>query len=143
MGVKIMDFTKCNKNTFEKIEWNVKTDGFTFKKLSDFYNQGIKVIQVFGFFFTKSENYGLQPVAIGSDCLINLPTHKKDVISDMLKNADCVNAIKNGECSLKLREYKSKYNKTCYDFDFINTPTTETTETTDATETTEKQPDIF
>ena len=58
----------------------------------------------------------------------------------MLKNADCVSAIKNGDCSLKLREYKSKYGKTCYDFDFINTPKTETT---DATETTEKQPDIF
>ena len=130
-----MDFTKLNKNTFEKIEWNVKTDGFTFKKLSDFYNQGIKVIQVFGFFFTKSENYGLQPVAIAKDCLVNLPTHKKDDISEMLKNADCVNAIKNGECSLKLREYHSKYGKTCFDFDFINTPK--------ATETTESQPDIF
>ena len=132
-----MDFTKLNKNTFEKIEWNVDTSGFTFKKLSDFYNQGIKTIQVFGFFFTKSENYGLQPIAIAKDCLVNLPTHKKDVVSDMLKNADCVNAIKNGECSLKLREYKSKYNKTCYDFDFINTPKTETTETT------EEQPDIL
>ena len=135
-----MDFTKCNKNTFEKIEWNVNTNGFTFKKLSDFYCQGTRTIQVFGFFFTKSENYGLQPIAITKDCLVNLPTHKKDVISDMLKNADCVSAIKNGECSLKLREYKSKYNKTCYDFDFINTPKAETT---DATETTEKQPDIF
>lgn len=132
-----MDFTKLNKNTFEKIEWNVKTDGFAFHKLSDFYNQGIKTIQVFGFFFTKSENYGLQPVAIAKDCLVNLPTHKKDDISEMLKNADCVNAIKNGECSLKLREYKSKYGKTCYDFDFINTPKAETTETT------ESQPDIF
>ena len=135
-----MDFTKCNKNTFEKIEWNVNTKDFTFKKLSDFYNQGIRAIQVFGFFFTKSENYGLQPIAITKDCLVNLPTHKRDIISDMLKNADCVNAIKNGECSLKLREYKSKYNKSCYDFDFINTPKTETTETT---ETTEKQPNIF
>ena len=129
-----MDFTKQNKNTFEKIEWNVNTKDFTFKKLSDFYNQGIKIIQVFGFFFTKSENYGLQPIAITKDCLLNLPGHKKEVISDMLKDVDCVNAIKNGECSLKLREYKSKYGKTCYDFDFINTPTTETTE---------KQPDIF
>ena len=125
-----MDFTKHNKNTFEKIEWNVNTKDFTFKKLSDFYNQGIKIIQVFGFFFTKSENYGLQPLAITKDCLVNLPKHKKEVISDMLKDVDCVNAIKNGECSLKLREYKSKYGKTCYDFDFINTPT-------------EKQPDIF
>ena len=63
--------------------------------------------------------------------MLNLPGHKKEVISDMLKDVDCVNAIKNGECSLRLREYKSKYGKTCYDFDFINTPTTE------------KQPDIF
>ena len=143
-----MDFTKLNHNTFEKIEWNVNTKDFTFKKLSDFYNQGIKTIQVFGFFFTKSNEYGLQPVAIARDCLINLPKHKKDDISDMLKNADCVNAIKNGECSLKLREYKSKYGKTCYDFDFINTPkvlseTPKATETTDATETTENQPVIF
>ena len=133
MGVKIMDFTKLNKNTFEKIEWVINTEGFSFKKLSDFYNQGIKTIQIFGFFFTKSENYGLQPIAITSDSLVNLPTHKKDIISDMLKNADCVNAIKNGECSLKLREYKSKYNKTCYDFDFINTPKTETTDATEKT----------
>ena len=143
-----MDFTKLNKNTFEKIEWNVNTNGFTFKKLSDFYNQGIKVVPVFGFFFTKSVEYGLQPVAIAKDSLINLPKHKKDVISDMLKNADCVSAIKNGDCSLKLREYKSKYGKTCYDFDFINTPqvlteTPKATETTETTETTEKQPDIF
>ena len=142
-----MDFTKLNKNTFEKIEWNVDTKDFTFKKLSDFYNMGVKTVRVFGFFFTKSEEYGLQPVAIARNCLINLPKHKKDVISDMLKNADCVSAIKNGDCSLKLREYKSKYGKTCYDFDFINTPvlseTPKATETTDATETTEKQPDIF
>ena len=143
-----MDFTKLNKNTFEKIEWNVDTKDFTFKKLSDFYNMGVKTVRVFGFFFTKSAEYGLQPVAIARNCLINLPKHKKDTISDMLKNADCVSAIKNGDCTLKLREYKSKYGKTCYDFDFINTPqvlseTPKATETTDATETTEKQPDIF
>lgn len=132
-----MNFTQFNKNTFEKIEWNVNTKGFTFRKLSDFHNQGVKTIQIFGFFFTKSENYGLQPIAITKDCLVNLPTYKKDVISEMLKNVDCVNAIKNGECSLKLREYKSKYGKVCYDFDFVDTPKTETTETT------EKQPDIF
>ena len=124
-----MNFTQFNNNNFEKIEWNVNTEGFTFKKLADFFKSGVKSIQVFGFFFTKSENFGLQPIAITHDCLVKLPTHKKDIISDMLKNADCVSAIKNGECSLKLREYKSKYNKTCYDFDFINTPSISTPET--------------
>ena len=133
-----MNFTQYNKNSFEKIEWNVNTKDFTFKKLSDFFGQGVKIIQVFGFFFTKSENYGLQPIAITKDCLVNLPTHKRDIISDMLKNPECVSAIKNGECSLKLREYKSKYNKMCYDFDFIDTPTTETPDTPS-----EKKPDIF
>lgn len=133
-----MNFTQYNKNSFEKIEWNVNTKDFTFKKLSDFFGQGVKTIQVYGFFFTKSENYGLQPIAITKDCLVNLPTHKRDIISDMLKNPECVSAIKNGECSLKLREYKSKYNKMCYDFDFIDTPKTETPDTQS-----EKKPDIF
>ena len=133
-----MNFTQYNKNSFEKIEWNVNTKDFTFKKLSDFFGQGVKTIQVFGFFFTKSENFGLQPIAITKDCLVNLPTHKRDIISDMLKNPECVSAIKNGECSLKLREYKSKYNKMCYDFDFIDTPKTETPDTQS-----EKKPDIF
>ena len=122
-----MNFTQFNKNTFEKIEWGVDTNGFVFKKIKDVYEE-TNVVQVFGFFFVKSENYGLQPVAILKDCLLNLPTHKRDIISEMLKNADCVNAIKNGECSLTFRQYKSKYNKICYDFDFIDTPKTETTE---------------
>ena len=133
-----MNFTQYNKNSFEKIEWNVNTEGFTFKKLADFYKSGVKIIRVFGFFFTKSENYGLQPIAITSDYLVNLQTHKRDIISDMLKNPECVSAIKNGECSLKLREYKSKYNKMCYDIDFIDTPKTETPDTQS-----EKKPDIF
>ena len=122
-----MNFTQFNKNTFEKIEWGVDTNGFVFKKIKDIYEE-TNVAQVFGFFFVKSENYGLQPVAILKDCLLNLPTHKRDIISEMLKNPDAVNAIKNGECSLTFRQYKSKYNKVCYDFDFVNTPKTETTD---------------
>ena len=122
-----MNFTQFNKNTFEKIEWGVDTNGFVFKKIKDIY-EVTNVVQVFGFFFVKSENYGLQPVAILKDCLLNLPTHKRDIISEMLKNPDAVNAIKNGECSLTFRQYKSKYNKVCYDFDFIDTPKTETME---------------
>ena len=120
-----MNFTQFNKNTFEKIEWGIDTNGFVFKKIKDIY-EDTNVVQVFGFFFVKSENYGLQPVAILKDCLLNLPTHKRDIISEMLKNPDAVNAIKNGECSLTFRQYKSKYNKVCYDFDFVNTPETPT-----------------
>lgn len=133
-----MNFTQYNKNSFEKIDWNIDTKNFVFKKIRDIYEE-TNVVQVYGFFFTKSENFGLQPVAILKDCLLNLPTHKRDIISEMLKNPDAVKAIKNGECSLTFREYKSKYNKICYDFDFVNTPTTLITPET----TEEKKPDIF
>lgn len=130
-----MNFTKYNKNQFEKIEWSKKTEGFSFKKIKDLYNEGVKRVQVFGFFFTKSENYGLQPNAILSDCILNLPTHQKDTISEMLKDKECVKAIDNGECSLEFREYHSKYNKTCYEISFVDTPK--------ADETTDTQPSIF
>ena len=123
-----MNVTQFNKNTFEKIEWKIDTKNFGFKKIQDLYEE-TNIVQVFGFFFVKSENYGLQPVAILKDCLLNLPIHKRDIISDILKNLYALNAIKNGEGSLTFRQYKSKYNKVCYDFDFVNTPKTETTET--------------
>lgn len=130
-----MNFTKYNKNQFEKIEWSKKTEGFFFKKIKDLYDDGVKRVQVFGFFFTKSENYGLQPNAILNDCILNLPTHQKDTISEMLKDKECVKAIDNGECSLEFREYQSKYNKTCYEITFVDTPKTE--------ENANTQPSIF
>ena len=117
-----MDFNKFNKNTFEKIEWNVKTDGFKFKKLGEFYTSGVKNIQIFGFFFVKSDNYGLQPVGITRECLVNLPTHHRDTISEILKDKEAVEAIKQGNLYLRIREYKSKYNKLCYDIDYCNAP---------------------
>lgn len=135
-----MNFTKFNKNQFEKIEWSKKTEGFNFKKMSDFYNEGIKKIKIYGFFFTKSDNYGLQPIAICEDCLLNLPTHKRDIISEMLKDKEAVTAIDKGECVIKLREYKSKYNKICYDFDFVDDTESESDKKTE-TESNEKTED--
>ena len=120
-----MDFTTKNKNNFKKREWNKNTEGYTFKKLSDIYKEGVKKVQVFGFFFTKSENYGLQPCAICDGFLLNLPTHQRDTISDMLQDDACYDAINNGECTLEIREYQSKYNKTCYEISYTNTSKTE------------------
>jgi hypothetical protein len=116
-----MDFTIYNKNTFKKIDWNRNTENFGFKKISDLYSEGITRVQVFGFFFTKSENFGLQPNAILNDCFLNLPTHLRDTVSKMLVSDECIDSIKRGECTLKFRDYMSKYNKMCYAVDFVNT----------------------
>ena len=116
-----MDFTTNNTTNFKKREWSKKTEGYTFKKLSDLFNDGIRKVQVFGFFFTKSENYGLQPNAICDGYLLNLPAHHKDTISKMLQNDEFYEAINNGECTLEIRQYQSKYNKTCYEISYTNT----------------------
>ena len=136
-----MDFTTLNKTNFKKREWSKKTDGYTFKKLSDLYKEGVKRVQVFGFFFTKSENYGLQPIAICDGYLLNLPSHQKETISNMLKDVECYNAINNGECTLEIREYQSRYNKTCYEITFTNTPKTTPDSVSELEPST--QPDIF
>lgn len=135
-----MDFTTKNKNNFKKREWKKNTEGYTFKKLSELYENGVRKVQVFGFFFTKSENYGLQPNAICDGFLLNLPTHQNETISIMLQDDVCYEAINNGECTLMIREYQSKYNKTCYDIVYTNTSKIES----DPTEKTkDKQESIF
>lgn len=132
-----MDFTTKNKTNFKKREWSKKTEGYTFKKLSDLYKEGVRKVQVFGFFFTKSVDYGLQPNAICDGYLLNLPTHQTETISIMLQNDECYNAINNGECTLEIKEYQSKYNKTCYEIVYTNTQKTETEKKDD------KQESIF
>ena len=126
-----MDFTTKNTTNFKKREWSKNTEGYTFKKLSDLYNEGVRKVQVFGFFFTKSKNYGLQPNAICDGYLLNLPTHQKETISNMLLDDECYEAIINGECTLEIREYQSKYNKTCYEISYTNTPKTALAKHTD------------
>lgn len=116
-----MDFTTKNTNKFKKREWSKKTDGYTFKKLSELYEKNVRKVQVFGFFFTKSENYGIKPNAICDGYFLNLPIHQKETISKMLEDDECYNAINNGECSLEIREYHSKYNKVCYNITYCNT----------------------
>ena len=54
-----------------------------------------------------------------------------------MKSEIRVSACAKINIGLQVLEYKSKYGKLCYDFDFVDTPKTETTETT------EKQADIF
>lgn len=116
-----MNFSKFNKNQFEKIEWGIDTKNFSFKKISDLYEEGITKQVCRGFFFSKSKDFGLQPNAILSDCLLNLPKHLNDVISEVLKDKEAVEAIKRGELTLVFRTYDSKYKKDCYTVEFVNT----------------------
>lgn len=114
-----MNFTQFNKNQFKKIDWQIETKEYCFKKLSEYGNNAI--INVKGFFFMKT-NFGLQLIAIDEQnkTLVNLPCNKQETISNLLKDDNAINAIKNGECFIQVRSYHSKkYNKECFTFDFV------------------------
>ncbi len=119
-----MDFSKFNKSQYDKIDWGKNTEGFSFKKISDLVSEGKNDVVCYGFFFTKSDNYGLSPVAILSDCLLNIPTHLREAVEEILKDTEAVSEIKAGKLSLHFRDYTSKRygNKKCWTVDFMSTP---------------------
>lgn len=113
-----MNFGKYNK--FKTIDWGMNTENFSYKKLSDYPENA--TMQIKGLFLIKDNlNGGNQAVAILKDSFLNLPKHKVEVVTEIINDEDSVKAIKNGECYIKTYKYKSeKYNKECYDFNFLS-----------------------
>lgn len=113
-----MNFGKYNKYTV--IDWGVNTENLGYKKLAEYPENS--VFKVLGFFTIKDNlNGGNQAIAITKDTLLNLPKHKVEVIEQILTDEDSISAIKNGECYIKTTKYfTKKYNKDCYDFEFID-----------------------
>lgn len=115
-----MDFKELNNQN--RIDWGVDSKNFHFKKIKDFFDEGITKVEIKGFFITKSKNFGLQPCAILKDCLLNLPTHKLDTVQEIMQNPDMVQGVKNGDCWVEFTQFQSKYKKICYSFNFIDKP---------------------
>lgn len=105
-------------NTFQRVDWGIDTKGMKFNKLGNVFNHGVTTVNCNGFFFTTGE-YGTQVVAIGDTELYNLPKAKVEVVKEMIKDADTVNAIKNKKLALHIREYTNTQGKVCYDVDFV------------------------
>lgn len=118
-----MDFSQLNRNKFNKIDWGIDTECFTFCKLSDLYKNKIdKKHLVKGVFFMRSK-FGLQVVVILPDekKLVTLPTTENDMFSGLLENKDFVDSVKSKGFLFEVRKYKSKtYNKDCYSVNYYN-----------------------
>lgn len=115
-----MDFSKFNKQgEFKRIEWGIDTKNFEFVSLTKLYNENERCINIKGFFFMKSKEYGLQAVAICDNKLVNIPRHYNDVIEEILKDDDAVNDIKKGLLMARLSEYES-HGKQCISLTFFS-----------------------
>ena len=112
-----MNFGKFNP---KKIDWNVDTTNFEYRKLSTLNENTI--VQVKGFYTCNDNlNGGKQAILITDKCFFNLPKHKVEEIEEIIDNDECVQAIKNGECFIKTKSYTSKKtNEVCMSFSYLS-----------------------
>lgn len=91
---------KRNKN------FGVETNGFTYVKLSDLYNdEPDEVHPVLGA-YQRQGQFGLSSVIIIEGKFVNLPKHLNDDVSAILQHIDVIDDKKLG---FKVVPYKSKY----------------------------------
>lgn len=91
-------------------------------KLSDLGNDFI--FKVDGVFINSKSKYGshavIQSDINNSPVNISMPNGMTETFEELLKDSDAINAIKEGQCFMKVIGYDSrKYNRHCFTADFI------------------------
>lgn len=113
-----MEFTKFNKTN--RIDWGVDSSNFPFRKIADVFGEGVRLVKIRGFYIQNGK-FGKQANAITDSYILSLPTHATETIEQILNDSESIEAIKNGECWIRLYSYHSKtYNKDCFGFDFVD-----------------------
>lgn len=113
-------FTDLNKHT--KL-FNVEVEKPTFKKINQFNEN--EEVQVLGCYTNKKSTFGDEPIFIirdytGSIYFVIMPKHRLDTLNTIITNAELVQGINDGKCFIKIITYYSKkYNKNCFDFEFV------------------------
>lgn len=113
-------FTDLNKRT--KL-FNVEVEKPTFKKIKEFSED--EEVQVLGCYTNKKSTFGDEPIFIirdytGSIYFVIMPKHHLDTLNTIITNAELVQGINDGKCFIKIITYYSKkYNKNCFDFEFV------------------------
>lgn len=52
---------------------------------------------------------------------LSLPAHLNDTIKDIRGDEECIKAVNDGKCGIKVRQYHSKtYNKDCFSIEFVD-----------------------
>lgn len=109
---------KYNTSSLENL-FNINTEGFEYKRLSDYQENDI--LKVRGFFISSKSKFGASPVAVTDECFINLPSHLTDTVSEILKDEEAIESINNGKVAIQVYKYYSTtYKKECYSIRFLD-----------------------
>lgn len=96
---------------------------FEYKSLEElFKSQGAKAVYAVKALYINSKSvYGDSPVAVTDTCIVNLPSHLLDVVSEMITDTELVEAVNNGRFGFSIYSYNSKNtNKTCYSVTWVD-----------------------
>lgn len=101
------------------------TDGFEYKKLEELYKEAgaDHEHQLQGLYINRKSEYGDAPVAITTDCFVNLPQYMLDECAEILKSENDINDIKAGKVGFKVETYEKELNKKkklCYGIRWID-----------------------
>lgn len=104
--------------------FNCNTEGFKYYKLSELYaEEPDQEWQLQGLYINRKSEYGDAPVAITTDCFVNLPAYMLEEVQEMLRSAEDIEDIKAGKVGFKIETFEKevgKKKKICYGIRWID-----------------------
>ena len=104
-------------------KFDIDTTNFSYYSLEDLFEsdgEGQEYV-IRGLYINTKGLYDPAPVAALDDKYVNLPAHLITTVEQILDDPRAVQAIKDGHCGFKIRQYeKAKYNKMCYTIDWLD-----------------------
>lgn len=88
-------------------------DSFGYVTLEDMYKYGGEgvVYPVNAIYINKKSQYGDAPVIATDSCLVNIPSHLLDTVTEMLKDEEVFTAVNNGELGFSIYPYSTDKRK--------------------------------
>ena len=111
--------------------FNVDTSSFDYVSLETLYEQlpvdeetGEAIQEPFvvqGVYINTHSMFESAPVVAIDNCYVNLPSHLKDVCSDMISDKQSVKAINEGKVGFVIYKYfQARFQKDCYSIEWVD-----------------------
>lgn len=111
-------------NKFNKggVSFDINIEGFKFVNLKTLWeqladNEKDHVFSIDGLYINKKSSFGDHPVAILGEpgLLVDLPGHTTEEVTEILNDAEVVQAIKDMKVGFTIQQYQDKkFKKTCF-----------------------------
>ena len=87
-------------------KFSINTEGFAFKKISEFPLEQEIVIR--GALISKGGKYGDSASLILDDCFMNIPNHMIDDVKELLADAEAIEQVEAGKLAVSVYEYEDR-----------------------------------